>query len=286
MDDAGKHPPTPPGSPAGARPGGEPRAHAGADAGSTYSAAADHFDALPFWDRYGRRTVERADLRPGERVLDACCGTGASALPAAHAVGPTGHVLGLDLAEPALALARAKAREQGLANAEFRVGDIARTGLEDGAFDAVICVFGIFFLDDMDAGVAELWRLVRPGGRLAVTVWGPGFLEPATGAFWAAVEREDPAAVRAFEPWTRVTTPIALARLLGPGAAVEPEAGREPLPAPEAWWAMVLGTGFRATIERIGPAAAARVQGDNLAWIRAHGVREVETNVIYGLARR
>jgi SAM-dependent methyltransferase len=256
------------------------------DAASTYSAAADHFDALPFWDRYGRRTVERAALRPGERVLDACCGTGASALPAARAVAPGGHVLGVDLAEPALALARRKARDHGLDNVEFRLGDVTATGLEDGSFDAVICVFGIFFVDDMEAAVAELWRLLRPGGRLAVTVWGPRFLEPATGAFWAAVGREDPAAVRAFEPWTRVTSPPALARLLGPGAAVEPEAGREPVPAPEDWWPMVLGTGFRATIERLGPAAAARIQGDNLAWIRANGVREVETNVVYGLARR
>jgi hypothetical protein len=49
---------------------------------------------------------------------------------------------------------------------------------------------------------------------------------------------------------------------------------------------MVLGTGFRATIERLGAAAAARIQADNLAWIRAHEVREVETNVLYGLARR
>jgi ubiquinone/menaquinone biosynthesis C-methylase UbiE len=256
------------------------------DAASVYSAAADHFDALPFWDRYGRRTVERAALRPGERVLDACCGTGASALPAAHAVGPDGYVLGIDLAEPALARARAKAREQGLGNAEFRAADIERTGLADGDFDAVICVFGIFFVTEMEAALSELWRLLRPGGRLAVTVWGPHFLEPATGAFWAAVGREDPAAVRAFEPWARVTGPGALARLLGPGAAVEAEAGREPLATPEAWWPMVLGTGFRATIERLGAAAAARIQADNLAWIRTHGVREVETNVVYGLVKR
>ena len=256
------------------------------DAGSVYSAAADHFDALPFWDRYGRRTVERAALRPGERVLDACCGTGASALPAAHAVGPDGAVLGLDLAEAALDHARAKARAQGLGNAEFRVADIERTGLDEASFDAVVCVFGVFFVPDMDAAVAELWRLVRPGGRLAVTVWGPRFLEPATSAFWAAVEREDPAAVRAFEPWTRLTSPAKLARLLGPGAAVETEAGREPLAAPEDWWPMVLGTGFRATIERLGADAAARIRAHNLAWIRAHGVREVETNVVYGLVKR
>jgi SAM-dependent methyltransferase len=254
------------------------------DAASTYAAAADHFDALPFWDRYGRRTVARAALAPGDRVLDVCCGTGASALPAAHAVGPDGHVLGLDLAEPALARGRAKAREQGLRNVELRTADVLRTGLPDASFDAVICVFGIFFLPDMRAGIAELWRLVAPRGRLAVTIWGPRFLEPATGAFWAAVGREEPAAVRAFEPWARLTDEAGLARLLDPGAEVEAEAGTEPLPSPEAWWPMVLGTGFRATVERLGPDAAARIRTDNVAWIRAHGVRELETNVVYGVA--
>src|SRR6187402_1703965 len=96
---------------------------------AAYSSAADNFDnqALSFWDRFGRRTVERLDLRPGERVLDACCGTGASALPAAHAVGAAGTVLGLDLAEPALARARDKAAAQGLSNVEFRVADIEHT---------------------------------------------------------------------------------------------------------------------------------------------------------------
>jgi SAM-dependent methyltransferase len=83
---------------------------------ATYAATADHFDdpALSFWDRFGRQTVARIGLRPGDRVLDACCGTGASALPAAHAVGATRRVLGCDLSAPALTLARAKAAAQGL----------------------------------------------------------------------------------------------------------------------------------------------------------------------------
>jgi ubiquinone/menaquinone biosynthesis C-methylase UbiE len=95
-------------------------------------------------------------------------------------------VLGVDLAEQALTPARAKAQAQGLTNVEFRAADVERTGLPPESFDVVVCVFGIFFLPDMAAAVAELWRLVRPGGTLAVTVWGPRFLEPATAAFWEA----------------------------------------------------------------------------------------------------
>jgi SAM-dependent methyltransferase len=220
---------------------------------ATYAATADHFDdpLLSFWDRFGRETVTRIGLRTGERVFDACCGTGASALPAAHLVGATGHVLGCDLSEPALVLARAKARAEGLTNTEFRSVDVEHTGLPSESFDAVVCQFGVFFLPDMVAAMAELWRLVRPGGTLAVTVWGPDFLEPGTAAFWAAVGAERPDLVGGFHPWT-----------------------------------MVLGTGFRATVAQLDPAAAGRVRAASVEWLRRHEVHELGANVIYARSRK
>jgi len=259
---------------------------------ATYAVAADHFDdpALSFWDRFGRQTVTRIGLHPGDRVLDACCGTGASALPTAHIVGAAGQVLGFDLAEPALALARAKAHAQGLANVEFRAADLENTGLPSESFDAVVCVFGVFFLADMAAAVAELWRLVRPGGVLAVTVWGPRFLEPATTAFWAAVAAKSPNLVGGFHPWTRVTDPAALSQLFHAGGAatptVEAEPGTHPLAQPEDWWTIVLGTGYRATVEQLDPAAVRHVRAGCIAWLREHEVRELETNVVYARAHK
>ncbi|MEV6849539.1 methyltransferase domain-containing protein [Actinoplanes sp. NPDC051411] len=259
---------------------------------ATYAATADHFDdaALSFWDRYGRETVTRTGLRPGAHVLDACGGTGASALPAARAVGPAGHVLGVDLAEPALARARAKARAADLGNVEFRCADAEHTGLPSASFDAVVCVFGVFFVPDITAAIAELWRLVRPGGTLAITVWGPDFLEPATTAFWAAVGVERPDLVGAFHPWTRVTDPAALSRLFeqaGASApAVEAEPGTHPLARPDDWWTIVLGTGYRATVEQLEAAAARRVRTASVTWLRQHAIRELRTNVIYARARQ
>ena len=146
-----------------------------------------------------------------------------------------GVVIGVDLADPPLARARAKATAQGLTNVEFRRADVEHTGFAAETFDAVVCVFGIFFLPDMAAGVRELWRLVRPGGRLAVTIWGPRLFEPGTGVFWDAVEAERPDLVRGYQPWTRMTSPEELARLLAAGGAhdptVEAESGVQPLTA-------------------------------------------------------
>jgi ubiquinone/menaquinone biosynthesis C-methylase UbiE len=253
-----------------------------------YNAAADSYDhpVNGFWERYGRRTVERLGLLPGARVLDACCGSGASAIPAAEAVGPSGSVLGVDLAQNLLVLARAKAVARGLRNTEFRTADMLDLGLPGGAFDAVVCVFGIFFVPDMEAAVRELWRLVRPGGRLAVTTWGPRFLEPVNATFWDSVGAVRPALHRAFNPWDRISEPAALRALLESAGAPEPsavaEAGSQPLGMPEDWWPMVLGTGYRGTIEQLDPGSRDRVRDDCLRFIRETSVTAVETNVVYG----
>jgi ubiquinone/menaquinone biosynthesis C-methylase UbiE len=258
----------------------------------TYNAASDYFDhpALGFWDRVGRRTVERLALPAGAAVLDVCCGTGASALQAAAVVGPSGSVLGVDLAEGLVTRARAKAAAAGLGNAHFRVGDMLNLDLADGSFDAVVCVFGIFFVPDVAAGVRALWRLVRPGGQLAVTTWGPRIFEPAMTAFWAAVGTERPDLVEAYQPWDRITAPGRLADYLQAGGVegvtIEEEAGRQALGSPEDWWAIVLGTGYRATVEQLGPDAAARVKRICLDRIAREDIRAVETNVILALAPR
>jgi len=119
-----------------------------ARAAATYNAAADLFDhpTNTFRDRFGQTTINRLNLRPGQAALDVCCGSGASALPAAEAVGAQGRVIGVDLAENLLELARAKARQRGMAQAEFQVGDMMSLGFPDAAFDAVVCVFGILNL--------------------------------------------------------------------------------------------------------------------------------------------
>src|SRR5437879_5221698 len=103
---------------------------------ATYNAAADHFDDAPLnlWNHCGRRTVELASIRPGGRVLDVCCGSGASAIPAAERVGPSGHVLGTDLAERLLDLARAKAAARDLTNVDFQVGDMTRLAVDRADF--------------------------------------------------------------------------------------------------------------------------------------------------------
>ena len=113
-------------------------------AATTYNAAADHFDdgPLAFWDRYGQRTIERLRLKSGSVVLDVGCGSGASAIPAGKVVGPHGRVIGADLADRLLAMARAKAAAQKLENIEFREADMEALGYPDASFSNAVALSG------------------------------------------------------------------------------------------------------------------------------------------------
>jgi ubiquinone/menaquinone biosynthesis C-methylase UbiE len=258
----------------------------------TYDAAADFFDdpALSFWDRFGRGTVERLGLKPGAVVLDACAGSGASAVPAAQRVGPTGKVIAVDLADNLLDLTRAKADRLGLSQLQTRHGDIEALDCPPESFDAVIIVFGLFFLPDMAAGIKGLWRLVRPGGQLAVTTWGPRLFEPASSAFWRAVNQVRPDLHRAYNPWDSLTEPEAVRALfVGAGAQdVEVEAipGSHELRSAEDVWTIVKGSGYRATHDALNARDRETVRAVVAVAVADNGITSVETNVIYAAATK
>ena len=262
-----------------------------ARAARTYAAAADHYlrPALGFWDRWGAATVARLPLSSGDAVLDVCCGAGASALAAARTVGPSGSVLGLDLAPPLLALARQRAADLGLTNVSFRECDATASGLRTGSFDAVVCVFGVFFAADMAAFAAEMWRLVRPGGSLAITTWGPDWSEPASSLFWGSVRELQPALFRAFNPWDEITTAPALADLLARAgvadAAVEATTGEHhELERADDFWEIALGSGYRATVDALDDEQRQRLRERVVGELRSRGVTRLQNDVVFGSA--
>jgi len=260
---------------------------------ATYDAAADHFDdaAVGFWDRYGRATVDRLDVRPGARVLDVCAGAGASALPAAARVAPAGRVMAVDLAENLLALARQKAARAGLSSVLSTLcADVDSLDERDGQFDAVICVFGVFFFPDLTAATARLWRLVAPGGQLAVTTWGPRLFEPANHVFWDEVSRLRPELNRGYQPWDSLTDPDALGALLHhagvDGAQIVASDDTFSLASPKDFWSIVLGSGYRATHDALTPEEQRLVHDRVVDKLTADDVTAIETNVIYATATK
>lgn len=110
--------------------------------------------------------------RPGEAVLDMACGTGVLSLAAAHAVGPAGRVLGIDLADAMVQAAQQRARDLGLAQICFVRMDAESLALPDAGFDLALCSLGLMYLPDPGAALRELRRVLRPGGRAVLAVWG------------------------------------------------------------------------------------------------------------------
>jgi ubiquinone/menaquinone biosynthesis C-methylase UbiE len=126
--------------------------------------------ALRYSPPLARRMVTLAGVAPSDRVLDVGTGTGIVALEAARAVGPEGAVLGVDLSEGMLAVARAGASMAGLKRVEFQRMDAERLEIPDGAFDVAVSLFAVLHLHRPLVALSEMRRVLRPGGRLVVAV--------------------------------------------------------------------------------------------------------------------
>jgi ubiquinone/menaquinone biosynthesis C-methylase UbiE len=132
--------------------------------------------------------LQAANAQPGERVIDVGCGTGGTSAELARAVGPKGHVLGIDISEALVTAARA----QNLDNARFEVADATTYKFAPGAADLVFSRFGVMFFADPVAAFRNLRRAMRPFARLVFLCWRTPQENP-----WAAVPMR---AARPFLP--------------------------------------------------------------------------------------
>jgi ubiquinone/menaquinone biosynthesis C-methylase UbiE len=136
---------------------------------------------------WARLLLERAALRPGEAVLDIATGPGTVARLAAEQVGPKGRVVGADLSEAMIAIAKAKSPSAGAATIAYLVSPAAPLPVEDSGFDVVTCQQGLQFFPDRAAAVREMYRALKPGGRVAAAVWREIDLQPYFAAMDAAL---------------------------------------------------------------------------------------------------
>ena len=138
---------------------------------NVFDGAAATYDraGVEFFTPMGERLVELVAPRPGCRVLDVGCGRGASLFPAAGAVGPAGHVVGIDIAPAMIEETRRETVRQRAGNVELHVMDAERPRFATGTFDYVIGSFSVIFLADSSGALNGFHRLLRTNGRLGFT---------------------------------------------------------------------------------------------------------------------
>jgi len=264
----------------------------GFDPKVTYDEASRDYEdsSRDYWQYLSIRTVDRLDLRAGERVLDVPCGTGHSLLAAARRVGPSGRAVGLDYADQMLVIAREKIRTNHLGNIEVHLGDMTDIMAPEVPYDAVVCVLGMFFAHDMPALMRSFHGLVRPGGgRVAVTVFGEHFVEPMREVFVRAVHQVAPG-FDVVQPWQRTEDASTLRRVFvdaGFGEVpIETQDDSFALPSADDWWRIVMGSALRRTITSIGHDLAGEVRTRCAAYIEKEGIDRVVTRSRYAVLVR
>jgi ubiquinone/menaquinone biosynthesis C-methylase UbiE len=155
---------------------------------TTFDALAARYEGLRFVHVCATRLLELANLPQGARVLDVATGTGLVALAAAHIVGPTGRVVGVDFSAQMLEEANQKLSQTDLQNVQFVQGDAENLEFPDSSFDAVLCASSLFFVPDMARAAREFQRVLKPGARAGFSSFGAGFLEPVTSLLTTRLE--------------------------------------------------------------------------------------------------
>jgi len=157
--------------------------------------------------------LEHANPQPGERVVDIACGTGVVARQVAPRVGRTGDVIGVDINPAMLAVARSLPVQEG-ASIDWREGSALELPLPDEAFDLVLCQAGLQFVPDRLKALQEMHRILRPGGRVALSVWRSPEHNPVSQLIWGTIARHLNTSITVLTPAMSLGDAEELGRLL------------------------------------------------------------------------
>ncbi|BDZ64196.1 hypothetical protein GCM10025877_11340 [Agromyces mangrovi Wang et al. 2018] len=259
----------------------------------SFAEAAADFGVLgpQLWEPVSTATIMRTRPMPGERVLDACCGDGASALPAAELVGEEGHVDAVDAAQAMIDRLVTRAGSD-LPQLHPHTADVLEWDAD--GYDLVQCVLGVFFFDDPRAGAEHLVSLARPGGRVGFTIWAPGAIEPLAEALFEALlpfrpELEDLDLADMSPVMRSASTPGALAVWMGGLGLTQVRADAVPRTlelSPELAWGFARGTGMRALFGDLGARKVEEVRTAFLATIAEREIERIDASTLVGVGRR
>ncbi|PNY81811.1 class I SAM-dependent methyltransferase [Deinococcus koreensis] len=230
-----------------------------------FDGLAASYDRMGFLALTAQFLAGAVKVQPGDAVLDVMTGTGHVALALAGAVGPSGRVVGADLSAGMLEVARAKAA--GLEQLSFVQGDACSLPFADASFGAVVCASGLFFVPDMVAALREWRRLVRPGGEVVFSSFGPGLMGDLPGRWRERLGQYG--VTPGSPPLGRIPTPEAAQELLQSAGFAQIRVSLSALPytlaSPQARWADIEAGLEGQPLATFTPSQQARIQAEHRA---------------------
>jgi ubiquinone/menaquinone biosynthesis C-methylase UbiE len=218
--------------------------------------AADYDVGPGCFGHFGRRLVAEAAIEPGHRVLDIASGRGAVLFPCSEQIAPGGEVIGIDFADEMVRVANEDAARRGI-SASVRVMDAEHLAFSDSSFDRVLCGFGIMFFPDQARALAEFGRVLKPGGRIALSTWRV----PQTSELESAMTEVE---MQPMRPPGWITEPDVLSKLLATAGfteiSVKVDSHSFRYSDVDQYWRQARGTGMRAALDALTSSDAARLR--------------------------
>jgi ubiquinone/menaquinone biosynthesis C-methylase UbiE len=258
----------------------------------TFNTVSDGYDnkALRFFPKSAENMASLLELRGDEQVLDVACGTGHASLAIARKL-PRGRITAVDFSSGMLDQARRKASSLKIGNIDFAERDMQDLRFAENSFDAAICAFGIFFVTDMEAQLAHIASLVKPGGRVMISNFQESYCHPLKDLFidrLAAYGVQNPP-----QAWKRIANKAGCRELFEKAGltniCVEQKNVGYYLENAEEWWAIVWNAGYRRLVAQLSLLDQERFKRDHLKEIEALRTKDgiwLDVGVLYTIGTK
>jgi ubiquinone/menaquinone biosynthesis C-methylase UbiE len=257
----------------------------------TFDTVSNGYDnkALRFFPASARHMAALLGLRGDEHVLDVACGTGHESLAIATHL-PHGKVTAVDFSAGMLKQARQKAVSLDIRNVEFVERDMQDLGF-NGLFDAAVCAFGIFFVEDMDTQLAHLASTARPGGRVMITNFQENYFHPLKEMFAGRIATYG---VQVPPPtWKRIAHEQGCRELFEKAGLVNITVDRKNVgyyvDSADEWWDVVWNAGFRRMVGQLSPSNQEQFKREHLQEVEAQRTSDgilLDVGVLYTIGTK